>query len=250
MPNIITALQADPADPNKVHIFLDDKHLMAVTLDVAAAERLTVGQSCSQERIERLHKAQELDEVYRGALNFLSYRPRSAREVEMRLRKKGHAPEHIESVMERLRHAGFVDDMEFARFWINSRMSFSPRGARLLRSELRQKGVPQNVVDEILREHEASQKQRQQEAEEVAALSSNAGEVGDESEDEPVPGTDVGDALALARKRMRTYSSLDPQTARRRLSGFLARRGYGYDTISAVTRRVLASEDEDESEVD
>ena len=39
MPDIITALKADPGDANKVHIFIDGKYMMSVTLDVAAAEK-------------------------------------------------------------------------------------------------------------------------------------------------------------------------------------------------------------------
>src|SRR5687767_7008390 len=99
MTDMITALNADPHDPNRIHVFIDGKHAIAVSLDVAAAERLTVGQECPPVRVERLHAAQELDEIYAGALNFLSYRPRSVREVEMRLRKKGHSPQQIEAVI-------------------------------------------------------------------------------------------------------------------------------------------------------
>jgi regulatory protein len=241
MNDIITALQADPLDPDIVHVFIDGKHAMRVSLDVAAAERLAVGQACPSERLERLHSAQELQGVYDSALRFLSYRPRSAREVEMRLRKKGNMPEQIAVVMEKLRQRGYVDDREFARFWVNNRMSFSPRGPRLLRSELRQKGVSQEIVDEVLAEHTETQQESQQQAEEIA-------EIYGVTEDEPAPGTDEATALALARKRVRLLDRLDPLTARRRLSGFLARRGYNYDTIDAVLKRVFAPEEEAEEE--
>ncbi|HUP26983.1 MAG TPA: RecX family transcriptional regulator [Chloroflexia bacterium] len=238
MQDVITALNADPLDPNKVHVFVDGKHIIAVSLDVAAAEKLTVGQRCPPERLEVLHKAQEMNDIFERALNFLSYRPRSAREVEMRLRKKAYTPEQIDAVMVRLKRLGYVDDREFARFWVTNRMSFSPRGPRLLRSELRQKGVAQEVVDEILAESAENQVELRQQAEDFAAAR-------DESlTDEPVAGTDLANALALARKRMRLLSSLDPQTARRRLSSFLARRGYDYGTIDSTIKRVLRPEDE------
>lgn len=238
MQDIITALQADPADPDKVHLFIDGKHIMTVTLDVAAAERLTVGQECPPSRLERLHKAEELQTAYDSALRFLSYRPRSSREVEMRLRKKSYTPEQIAGVVERLRNQGYVDDMEFARFWVGNRMTFSPRGPRLLRSELRQKGVPQDVVDAVLQEQSEAQAEAEEQAEEVSA-------VWGETSDEPTPGTDLANALALARKKWRSYANLDPQTARRRLTGFLMRRGYDYETVSGVIRRLLApNEDE------
>jgi regulatory protein len=238
MQDVITALQADPQDPNLVHVFIDGRHAIAVALDVAADERLTVGQACPPDRLERLHRAQERQQAFEIALNFLSYRPRSAREVEMRLRKKGYTPEQIDQTLSRLRERGYVDDREFARFWIGNRQSFSPRGPHLLRSELRQKGVAADVVEAALEEYRDDQARR---AEEAAAVA----EQYDMPEDEPVPGSDESTALALARKRMRLLSGLDPQVVRRRLYSFLARRGYGFDTIDTVVRRVMKP-DEDE----
>jgi len=240
--DIITALNADPMDPNKVHVFVDGKHMMAVSVDVAAAERLTVGQPCPPDRLQSLHSAQEMNEIFEKALNFLSYRPRSEREVQMRLRKKGYTPEQIDMVMARLKKLGYVDDQEFARFWVTNRMSFSPRGPRLLRSELRQKGVPQEIVDQILAENAETQVQLREQAEEFAAGQD------EEPDDEPVSGTDLANAIALARKRVRLLSNLDPQTARRRLSNFLARRGYDYPTIDAAIRKVLVPEEDDYDE--
>src|SRR5438093_8782426 len=188
MSDIITALQADPFDPDKVHLFIDGRHVMAVALDVAAAEKLSVGQACPPERLERLHQAEEVHHVYENALRFLSYRPRSEREVELRLRKKGHTPEQIAIVLDRLRKHGYVDDLEFARFWVGNRMSFSPRGPRLLRSELRQKGVPQEVVDEVLEEQAEAQQEAEQQAEEMATA---WGESAPNDDGDLVPGTDL-----------------------------------------------------------
>ncbi|MDQ3704248.1 MAG: RecX family transcriptional regulator [Chloroflexota bacterium] len=242
MADLITALQADPADPNRVHVFIDGKHAVAVSLDVAANERLTVGQTCPPQRLEQLHQAQAQDDIYQKALAFLSYRPRSAREVEQRLRRKGFTPEQVSGVMERLRSQKYIDDHEFARFWVGNRMTFNPRGPRLLRSELRQKGVPSDIVEEVMKEQVETQEELVQQAEELK-VGQNPGP------DEPVPGTDLANALALARKRLRTYGNLEPQVARRRLSSFLARRGYGFDVIDQVWRRVSATDEDEEYEL-
>ncbi|MEO8287140.1 MAG: RecX family transcriptional regulator [Chloroflexota bacterium] len=223
-------------DPDKVHIFVDGKHALVVSLDVAAAERLIVGQPCPPERLEKILSSEQQQQIYEAALVFLSYRPRSAREVEQRLRKKGYLPNQIDDALARLRKKGYVNDMEFARFWVNNRQAFNPRGPRLLRSELRQKGVPQEIVDAILTEHREEQSDRAEEAAEIAAEHDIEG-------DEPAPGTDEATALSLARKRMRLLSNLDPVTRKRRLTGFLARRGYGFDVISAVMQRVLTPDE-------
>ena len=138
MTDVITALNADPHDPNKVHVFVDGRHALVVSLDVAASERLVVGQPCPPGRLERIYAAEQQQQTYEVALNFLSYRPRSVREVEQRLRKKGYLPGQIEATIARLSKQGYVDDREFARFWINNRQTFSPRGPRLLACDPRQ----------------------------------------------------------------------------------------------------------------
>jgi regulatory protein len=245
--DIITALQADPHDPDRVHVFVDGRHAIVLALDVAASERLSVGQPCPPERLERLHRAQQLNDIYESALRFLSYRPRSAREVEVRLRKKGYSPDQIDAVMQRLRSRGYVDDREFARFWVSNRMAFSPRGPRLLRSELRHKGVPPEIVEEVLAEQAEAQDELERQAAHGAEDTDT--DVTDVT-DEPVRGTDLANALALARRRMHAYGGLDPHVARRRLSGFLARRGYDYETISDVLRRLFTSDDDEEGNGD
>jgi regulatory protein len=108
----------------------------------------------------------------------------------------------------------------------------------LLRSELRQKGVSSEIVDEVLAEHRDEQVEQAQQAAEVAAIY-------DIHDNEPAPGSDEATALGLARKRVRLLSNLDPLTRKRRLSGFLARRGYDYPTIDSVLRRVLTDDDSD-----
>src|SRR5207237_2338701 len=137
---------------------------------------------------------EELQRVYESAIRFLSYRPRSAREVEMRLRKKGYSAETIATVLERLRQRGYVDDLEFARFWVGNRMTFSPRGPRLLRSELRQKGVPQDVVDAVMQEQGEAQEESQEKATEVAAP------WGESEDDATAAGTDLANAVPRAPK--------------------------------------------------
>ena len=50
MSDIITALKADPFDPDKVLLFIDGKQILTVALEVAAAEKLSIGQECPPSR--------------------------------------------------------------------------------------------------------------------------------------------------------------------------------------------------------
>lgn len=237
--DIITDLQSDPMDANKVHVFIDGKHSFVLSIDVVASELLYAGQHCPPDKATRLQNLQAQQQTYEAALTFLSYRPRSAREVEQRLRKKGYEPEQIEITLTRLRKIGLIDDTAFSRSWINNRQTISPRGPSLLRSELRQKGVPKEIVDEAMLEYQEKQAERIEESNQIAAEHNI-------HYDEPPPGSDEASALMLARKRMRILSNYDPIIQKRRLTAFLARRGYNFSTIAPVLQRVLKPADESE----
>ena len=85
-----------------------------------------------------------------AALHYLSYRPRSEAEVRVRLRNRGFSDDMVGKVMSRLKERGLIDDVAFACFWRDNRLSFSPRSRRLIKSELRRKGVADEIVEETI----------------------------------------------------------------------------------------------------
>jgi regulatory protein len=139
------------------------------------------------------------------ALRFLAQRPRSEREIRRRLAQA--EPPVIDAVVERLQAVGLIDDVAFAQYWLDQRQSFRPRGPRVLRSELRQHGV----ADEL-----------------AAAVANQLTETAEE------------DAYRAAQRHAARWASLDERTFRARLGQFLARRGFDWDTISPVVDRLWA----------
>jgi regulatory protein len=83
------------------------------------------------------------------AARFLAARPRTRWELERRLRKAGAPDELIEATLGRLAALGYVDDVGFARWWAEQRDRHSPRGRRMVEAELRQHGVPREVLEEL-----------------------------------------------------------------------------------------------------
>ena len=139
------------------------------------------------------------------ALRFLAQRPRTEQEVRRRLQRAGADEASVEGVLDRLRQHGLVNDTAFAQYWVEQRQTFRPRGARLLRAELRQHGIDAASAEAAAGTTEAS-------------------------------ATD--DAYRAAARRARQLTSLDERTFKSRLSQFLTRRGFDWDTISAVVDRL------------
>lgn len=207
----ITALAPQRGRKERLNLFLDGRFALGVDLETAVRAGLKVGVELSEAELERLRDQDEAARLYNDALRFLSFRPRSGVEVERYLRGRGADEYLLAALMGRLSGAGLVDDEAFARYWVENRAAFSPRGARALQAELRAKGVEQEHIDEVLEER-------------------------DEDEDER--------AYQAGLKRLRSLARLDEEEFRRRMYGFLQRRGFDYETARTATARLWAEKDE------
>lgn len=202
MAGTITALRSQKRNKDRVNVYLDGR--FALGLAAIAAANLRVGQTLSDEEIARLQAKDDVEQAYEHALNFLSYRPRSEAEVRRNLREKDAEDEVIEAVIDRLTRAGLLNDREFARYWVENRLEFNPRGARALRHELRQKGVPDSIIAETLAGFD-----------------------------------DEAAARKMAESAMRRLAHLEPADLRRRLGAHLARRGFSYAVIEPLVEEML-----------
>jgi regulatory protein len=200
---IITAMRLQAKNKERVNVYLDDAYGLSVQLDVAATLRR--GQELSEADLDALREQDGTERAYGRALNFLSYRPRSESEVRAYLAQRELCDEVIEGIVERLKRAHLVDDDAFARYWVDNRTQFRPRGAWALKSELRLKGVADGIIEHV-----------------TADMDEEA------------------NALQAAQQHLRRYRGLDEETFRRRLLGFLQRRGFGYQVAIEVVDRCQA----------
>jgi regulatory protein len=196
----ITALKQQKRNRDRVSVYLDGRFAFGLPAIVAAG--LKPGQFVSDTEIEVLTEEGAAESAYDRALNYLSYRPRSRAEVVTHLRRRSISESQVASVTERLERAGLLDDEAFARFWVENRERFRPRGPRALRYELRNKGLSDEVIEGA-----------------VASIDAEAS------------------AYRAAEKRMHRLAHLDRPTFDRKLVEYLARRGFGYDVAREVAER-------------
>jgi len=199
----ITALKVQKRNRDRVNVYLDGR--FAFGLAAIEAAHLRVGQVLSDEEIARLKGRDRVERGVQRAMGLLSYRPRSEAEIRRRLREKGYDEAEITEVVERLRRVELLDDEAFARYWVENRFQFNPRGVVALRQELRQKGVDDAVIEEVLAEYD----------EEAAAA-------------------------RAAERVVRRLHGLDTATFRRRLVDSLRRRGFSYTLIHPLVEQAVA----------
>lgn len=133
-----------------------------------------------------------LDVAYR----YLSYRPRSEREMRQRLHQRDFDAESIEKTIIKLKEQKLIDDYAFAQFWKDNRLSFKPKSKRLIEEELANKKVAREIVEQVTKDID-----------------------------------DMDNACKLGRRRMHILAKLDYPDFQRRLSNYLSYRGFSYEVI-------------------
>jgi regulatory protein len=150
-----------------------------------------------------LTDSDSLHDCLDAAYYYLSYRPRSEGEIRQWLSKRGFANEVTESVITRLREQNLSDDLAFAQFWKDNRLSFRPKSRRSIERELGDKKVASEIIEQVT--------------------------------------SDIDDdkiAYKLGSGRLPSLAHLDYPNFRRRLSSYLAYRGFSYEVIRDTVARL------------
>lgn len=209
----ITSIETQRRKADRVSVFIDGEFNFGARAETLSKAGLAAGDPISRQQKASILQADAESAAYDAAIALLVRRPRSEREVRDRLRRKAYDESTIEPVIERLRERRYLDDDAFARFWVENRTSFRPRGEMALRQELRAKGIDREIVEETIADAEID---------------------------------DLALAIDLAHRKARSMEHLDPPTRQRRLMGFLQRRGFRYDVIKAAIDRLETSETDGE----
>jgi len=145
------------------------------------------------------------------AYRFLSYRPRSKKEVERKLKEKKISGENILNIISLLEKNNYLNDRKFTLNWLRYRMENKPLGRRSVEYELREKGVDSEIIKDSL--------------DEVYTGEFDEYEV----------------AVRLAEKKISSLNKrkIEDNVIKRRLFSYLQRKGFSYDTIERVIENIL-----------
>ncbi|MFZ5365991.1 MAG: RecX family transcriptional regulator [Patescibacteria group bacterium] len=196
----------------RFNIYVDGKFSFAVSAEALAKAELKIDQEISDQKIEELIKEDDFVKVYDRVLKFFSYRPRSEKELKDWFKKKQVGEETQKLIYQKLKNLGYLNDEEFARWWIEQRTTFRPASSRLLALELRQKGISREIIDKQLSNLAIKQFSEIELAKKVAEKKL---------------------------KSLRHYSYLEQ---RQKLVSALARRGFSWEVIKEVIDEKLGEE--------
>lgn len=225
MKQTITDIQGVPELPSHRQLFFDGAPFVVIHAALIEKFGLRLGLEIEAETIEKIIAADEVMRAKNYALRLLreekdktTDEPEASRptvkpktytksEIEQKLEREGFSVDAIETSIAELIRSGHIRDRKFAENWILRRQKSNPRGKTLLKRELVDKGIDKETAEQV-----------------VATV---------EPEDEAKV------ALQIAKKRVKQYRRLPTHVAKRRLHGFLARRGFGSEVVRQVIEQVF-----------
>lgn len=197
----------------KYSVYLDGDYGFDVSDSTRIKFGINVGREMNSETVDKAEDAELFYQGQRVAINYVSYRPRSSREVMVKLNQKGFPLGIAQRVVQHFESVSLVNDGEFARMFVRDKLKAKHVGRALLKQLLQAKGISRQVIDEVIGEY-VTEEDQQRSASELAAKK-----------------------LRLAG---RSFSKLDRMKQRKRLIDFLLRKGFSSDIAIKTVKVVLA----------
>ncbi len=203
----ITDIREKSAGSGLYLVLVDGSPMGVISAASIASLSLRIGSTLDVRAMDRLQDAVAEQGVFDKAVQLLTVRRRATQELHRRLIRAGAGKVHVEAAIRRLTALGYLNDSAYADAMVRTKLIDGGASRRRVQQELFKKGVSREVADAAL-----AQVADQYQANEAAS------------------------ALTLARKRLRSLRALDSATRRRRLYGFLARRGYDPSAVAAAMK--------------
>lgn len=202
---------------NRFNIFLDGQFAFGADEDLVVDKRLVIGKEISPEELQFLIEEAELGKLMERMYALLGRRERSEKEIrdylkrlsfKRKLKDQGEINNPIsEALIEKLKKKGLLNDLEFAKAWVESRSK--KKGINALKAELIQKGISRDIIVDVLVGGEEGQK--------VAAGK-------------------------LLERKMRVWKNLPEAEFKQKALQFLMRRGFEYEIAKQVLEKILEKE--------
>lgn len=185
----------------RANIFLDGKFAFGIDLDNLVKFGLKVEQELTDAQVAKIVKEAEFAKTLGKLLNFATVRLRSSKEVADWFRRKEVHESLHSKLLGKLAKYDLLDDVKFAEWWVGQRLAFKHKSRKELVFELRRKGLDKAIIDSVLESSDID---------------------------------DVAAARAQLATRAYKWQRLEPALRKQKQSEYLARKGFGWDTIKQV----------------
>jgi regulatory protein len=155
----ITDIKQQVKRQDRYSIFIDNKYSFALSENGLLTQGLKIGVELSEEKLGIIKDNAVIDKGIYRVLDLISRRPRSKWEVEDYLKRKDYKPEEINKIVESIDERGYINDLDFAKRWVESRRLLKPISKRKLTMELRQKRVVEDFIKQVLEDDQTDEQE-------------------------------------------------------------------------------------------
>lgn len=191
----------------RVNVYLDGVFGFGIDLDNLVLSHIKLGMVLTDEEVEKIVRKAEFQKTLDKLLKFAMLRPRSEKEINDYLKRKKIHESMWEDLFKKLKHFELLDDVKFAKWWVDQRLAFKKISAKVLKLELFKKGINKEVVDSVIEETPINEEKM---------------------------------ARELLEKRSYRWEGLDPREAKQKKFQYLAGKGFDYE----IVEKVLSSDSE------
>jgi len=203
----------------RFNVYLDGEFAFGADEDLVVSQRLIPGKNISPEDLDKLLFEAEVGKLMEKVYNFFSFRMRSEKEVKdwlkvKSLKEKVKSGEGIsqlvmDQIVEKLKQKGLINDLEFAKAWVEARRRSKNLGIRVLKSELFQKGIGKEIINELL-VHSSLFMDQEEEL-----------------------------ARQALEKKMKSWKNLQGLEFKKKAIEFLLRHGFEYQTVKKTVENII-----------
>jgi len=197
---------------SKVLIYVNNKYWLSVDQNFVIDANLFKGKEVNKEELSDLKFLYYKSFYYQKIINLIARRPRSVNEIRYYLKRKVKNKVHksviINYIIKILQKDNYLNDLEFANWWVENRIQFSPRGHFLIVQELKQKGIQDKTINKAL---------------EMQSIDRNEEKI----------------ALELGRKKKRILGDITNIKNKKRFLSFLMRKGFDYTITNKVYKKLI-----------
>ena len=146
-------LSVKPGKGDKMHLHIDGEYFMTVDSGYPVELGIYNGMEVNCENIEELRRNISVRRSYNKAVDLLSRRDHSKKELIDKLRQKGHG-EYAYQAAEKLSEYGYIDDRRFAFTFAEELIRLKSYGKKRVEQELYRKGIDRDIISEVISECE------------------------------------------------------------------------------------------------
>lgn len=209
--NTITKIEVQKRNKNRVNIYVDHEYAFSLDSELVYKEGLKTNESINIEKVEEIAKKDNYLKCKNAALRIVEKTYKSEKELKDKLLLKGYDKDSIEKSIEFLKEYGFINDNNFAKLYIKDKNR--TQGKSKIKYDLIKKGISEDIIESSI---------------------SNIDE-----DDE----RDNAYNIAIKKYNVIAKREDDKYKLSQKLFRFLLSKGYSYDTVSYVVRKITNQED-------